>query len=935
MQLRDYQQQAVYAVYDYLRNKDGNPCVVIPTGGGKTPCLSAICMDAVTKWNGRVLVLAHVKELLEQSANTLRHIVPDLPIGVYSAGLNSRDTSESVIVAGIQSVYTRAEELGHFDLVIIDEAHLIPPDGEGMYQTFLTAMREINPHIRLIGLTATPYRMKSGLLCGPDNLLNDICYEIGVKELIEQKYLCPLKTKGGRSKVDCSNLHVRAGEFIAAEVDELMNNADLVASACREIIIQTKDRHSVLIFAASVAHAEHVKETITKFSGCECGLVTGDTPSVDREILLKRFKGEKVDSNLFGDKVPRLKYLVNVNVLTTGFDAPNVDCVVLLRPTASPGLYYQTCLDMETEVLTPSGWRYCHEITTGDIVGTFDLDTEEIVYASAEDKVHRSLRHGESMYGITNPHLDIRVTNNHNMVVRGRGITCLNWQLQTAEHVATRREGYKIPVAGHGERFTDNAALTDSEVAFLGWFLMEGYKNHCNGTITISQSVTKYHDDIRRVLTECGFGFREYRQERQGTLAGYQDNIAFVIPHGIPRGEQSGKSGWSYLEKWIDKDVPDVYSLLSKRQFRILLQAMNQANGHHRDLSKLDYVPRTKTISCGCRRRLADRIQQLAIERGFRCSVRHVFPTPSEWNSSPQDQWSIAVREIKTSYVGGTRKYANPLIPNRCQLEQVPYTPNEWVWCLTTEKGTLVTRRNGKVAIVGNCGRGFRLHESKNDCLVLDYGGNIMRHGPVDAITIKDGREGQKGVAPMRECPECQAIMHAHIKICADCGYVFPEPEAAKHETEASEAGIISGGMEDNEYDVQNVYYSVHTKRGADQWTPKTMKIEYRVGFTHSHSEWVCPEHEGWARKRFEKWWLERSNDPLPETAEEAVDIANAGGLAMPITITVRKIPGEKYDKIIRYELGEVPEGVAANIGNLDAWGDPIVNNESYDDVPF
>jgi len=573
MQLRDYQQAAIDAVYDYLRNKDGNPCVVLPTGSGKTPLLSAICMDAVTMWNGRVLVLAHVKELLEQSANTLRRIAPDLPVGVYSAGLNSRDTNESVIVAGIQSVYTRADELGHFDLIIVDECHLLAPEGDGMYQTFLTAMREINPLIRLIGLTATPYRMKSGLLCGPDNLLNDICFEIGVKELIEQKYLCPLKTKGGRSKVDCSNLHIRAGEFIPAEVDELMNNADLVASACREIIMQTKDRHSVLIFAASVAHAEHVKETIEKFSGCECGLVTGDTPSTDRETILKRFKGEKVDSNLFGDAVPQLKYLVNVNVLTTGFDAPNVDCVVLLRPTASPGLYYQCC------------------------------------------------------------------------------------------------------------------------------------------------------------------------------------------------------------------------------------------------------------------------------------------------------------------------------------------------------------------------GRGFRLHESKQDCLVLDYGGNILRHGPVDAITVKDSREGQKGVVPMRECPECQTIMHARVKICPDCGYVFPEPEAAKHETEASEAGIISGGMEDTEYDVRDVYYSVHTKKGADQWTPKTMKIEYRVGFNHSHCEWVCPEHDGWARKRFEKWWLERSNDPLPETAEEAVDIANAGGLAMPITITVRKIPGEKYNKIIRCVLDEVPEGVAANMGNLDVWGDPIPNDS--DDIPF
>ena len=632
--------------------------------------------------------------------------------------------------------------------------------------------------------------------------------------------------------------------------------------------------------------------------------------------------------------MPQLKYLVNVNVLTTGFDAPNVDCVVLLRPTASPGLYYQMCLDMETEVLTPFGWRHCHEITTGDMVGTFDLEAEEIVYVHAEDKVHRPLRRGESMYGITNPRLDIRVTNNHNMVLRCTGKTCKNWQVQPADQVATRRDGYMIPVAGCGQQYDQEANLTDAEIAFLGWFLTDGYKNHCNGTVTISQSAGKFPDEIRHILTSCGFGFREYRQPHSGDLAQYDDNILFVIPHGEPRGEQYGKSGWAYLEDWIDKDVPYIYNSLSKRQFRILLKAMNQGNGSHQDLSKLDYTPRTMTINLGCRRRLADRMQQLAIERGFRCDVRHVIPTPSEWNQYPQEQWSIAVREIYTSFIGGTRKDKNELVPNRCQLGEVPYTSNEWVWCLTTQKGTLVTRRNGKVAIVGNCGRGFRLHETKQDCLVLDYGGNIMRHGPVDAITIKESREGQKGVTPMRECPECQAIMHARIKICADCGYVFPEPETAKHETEASEAGIISGDIEDTEYDVQDVYYSVHTKRGADAWTPKTMKVEYRVGFNHSHSEWVCPEHDGWARKRFEKWWLERSNDPLPETAEEAVDIANAGGLAMPITITVRKIPGEKYNKIIRTVLGEVPEGVAANMGNLDAWGDPITNDPN-DDVPF
>ena len=288
-----------------------------------------------------MLVLAHVKELLEQSAQTLRTIAPGLQVGVYSAGLGRRDTKHSVIVAGIQSIYKRACELDAFDLIIVDEAHLLPPDGEGMYQSFLSDARIVNPNVRLIGLTATPYRLKSGMLCGPENLLNQICFEIGVKELIVQGYLSPLKTKSGRKKAEYGNLHIRAGEFVGSEVEALIDTDELVGAACREIAAATQDRKSVLIFASSVAHAEHVKSVLETIVGTECGLITGNTPPNIRDELINRFKGKLVAANLFGDPKPPLKYLINVNVLTTGFDAPNVDCVVLLRPTASPGLYYQ------------------------------------------------------------------------------------------------------------------------------------------------------------------------------------------------------------------------------------------------------------------------------------------------------------------------------------------------------------------------------------------------------------------------------------------------------------------------------------------------------------------------------------------------------------------------------------------------------------------
>ena len=137
MQLRPYQQACIDAVYGHLRTRDDHPCAVVPTAGGKTPIMATICRDAVACWNGRVLILAHVKELLEQTADKLRTVCPEVEFGIYSAGLKRRDTEHPVIVAGIQSVYKRACELDAFDLVLVDEAHLIPLEGDGMYRQFL------------------------------------------------------------------------------------------------------------------------------------------------------------------------------------------------------------------------------------------------------------------------------------------------------------------------------------------------------------------------------------------------------------------------------------------------------------------------------------------------------------------------------------------------------------------------------------------------------------------------------------------------------------------------------------------------------------------------------------------------------------------------------------------------------------------------------
>lgn len=557
-QLRPYQRAAVEAVYEHLRTRDDNPAVVLPTAAGKSWVIAQLVQDAVLRWGGRVLVLAHVKELLEQNAEKIRWLCPEVSIGIYSAGLNRREIDKPAIIAGIQSVYKRACDLGAFDLVIVDEVHMIPLDGEGMYRTFLAEAKVINPRLRVIGLTATPFRLASGPICTPEGILNHICYEVGVRELIRDGYLCPLVTKAGINKADFGRLHVRGGEFVADEVEDLMDDDRLVAAACAEIVAYTHDRRSVLVFAAGVRHGRHVARVLAEMSAREVGFLDGQTPTGERAELIARFRGESRD--LLGQKVP-LKYLVNVNVLTTGFDAPNIDCVAILRPTMSPGLYYQ-------------------------------------------------------------------------MV-----------------------------------------------------------------------------------------------------------------------------------------------------------------------------------------------------------------------------------------------------------------------------------------------GRGFRLHPGKQNCLVLDFGGNALRHGPVDQLKMPDAPGRGTGEAPAKECPECLSVIAAGYARCPECGYEFPPPERQKHDARASTAGVLSGQSTDTEYEVRDIRYSVHVKHGASADAPKTMRVDYFIGQFTSVSEWVCFEHDGYARWKAEQWWNRRSPDPVPDTAGRAVEIAEAGGVAWTEKIVVRSTAGEKYDRIVGYTLAPKPEPVLIEAG-VDELGD-------------
>jgi DNA repair protein RadD len=208
LQLRSYQQAAVDAAYEFLRARDGNPLLVLPVGAGKSIVIAQIVKDAVELWGGRILVVTHSAELVEQNARKIKQLCPSLDVGIFCAGLNRRDVRSNAICASIQSVYRHATQVDAVDLIIVDEAHAIPPDGEGMYRTFLQEAKIVNPGVRLLGTTATPFRTSSGLIFGPDQLFDDVCFEAGIKELITQGYLAPLVTKSGATQFDTSGLRV-------------------------------------------------------------------------------------------------------------------------------------------------------------------------------------------------------------------------------------------------------------------------------------------------------------------------------------------------------------------------------------------------------------------------------------------------------------------------------------------------------------------------------------------------------------------------------------------------------------------------------------------------------------------------------------------------------------------------------------------------------
>ncbi len=329
MNLRPYQRQAIDMLFSWLSSNAGNPCIVAPTGSGKSIILAEIIRRVMELWPAsRILVLSHVKELLEQDADKIFAVWPGCPLGIFSAGLGKKVSSMPVTVAGIQSVRKCAEKFGSVDAVIVDECHLISHNEIGGYRTFLAKLKDVNPVMRIIGLTATPYRLGHGLITDKPAIFDALLEPVSVRQLISQGYLSPLRSKATEEELSVEGVAKRGGEFIAHDLAAKVNTPEANAFIADEVIRRAGNRKAWLFFCTGVDHARAMCEALRE-RGIEAAVVTGDIPQGERDRIIKDFREE------------RIKALTNCDVLTTGFDYPGIDLIAMCRPTMSPGLYLQ------------------------------------------------------------------------------------------------------------------------------------------------------------------------------------------------------------------------------------------------------------------------------------------------------------------------------------------------------------------------------------------------------------------------------------------------------------------------------------------------------------------------------------------------------------------------------------------------------------------
>ena len=333
MKLRPYQITALNSIHNALKQQKEVLLQAI-MGAGKTVIITRLINRYFKETDRKFLILAHKQELVEQFEKTFREMsdVPFHEIGISCAGLKQKDTHKRITIGTVQTFVNQAEHYGYTDLLVIDEAHKIEIGKGSQYDQIINMLRSHNAKLRIIGITATPFRLGHGFIygdkCTGKNLFQNLTHHIMYEELREQGYLMKLEGKvavAEQYQQDISHVG-KNGDYVLNQLGDMMSKAIHLQTAVDAIHEHCRDFKCICVFCCTIDHAEKLKNLL----GEECTTVHSKLTEIERFQNIADWKSGKK------------RIITSVNILIEGFDHPPLDCLVCARPTLSTSLYLQS-----------------------------------------------------------------------------------------------------------------------------------------------------------------------------------------------------------------------------------------------------------------------------------------------------------------------------------------------------------------------------------------------------------------------------------------------------------------------------------------------------------------------------------------------------------------------------------------------------------------
>lgn len=731
--LRPYQESALGEIRSAFLSGHKRVICQGPVAFGKTILSAQIIRMALSR-GSRVIFTAPAISLIDQTVSAFEG-QGITGIGVMQANHPRTDPSAKVQVASVQTLARR--NIPSASLIIVDECHID-------YQVIRDLMDE-RRDVYFIGLSATPWSRGLGLRW--EKLITPIT----TAELIDQGYLSKFRVYAPDAP-NLSGVKTIAGEYSEKEVAEIMGDNKLIGSAV-DNWLESGENRPTLCFAVNCAHAEELaKEFAAK--GVVAGYCDAHTDRVEMARLERRFRSGEI------------RVVCSVRKITTGVDWP-VSCIIDNAPTKSEMLH---CLDSKTEILTSTGWKGIGEIKEGDCVASCrGVDTSDGCWAIVDGVVRRRMNHNEKWVLYESPHSDFRVTDSHNMLFKGAGAGKEKPFIRmTALKMASYRSGGKYPTAIKIPQI--GVPLNEDELYIIGMLMSDGSWTRSQGYIYQSERHMCIIERIESTLKRLGISFRKSpiaAPKRGSDVKQRHRRWRYNLPLNKPREKvgigrfaphpdsvkYNGYRGIGYLMPYLDKDLSLMLMAMSREQFLFLFRGIFDGDGFKKVAA--DYTPRTKDIVT-VRKDLADRLQMLGAIHGLTVNVRQYQPEGRKL------QYLISFRDKMWRHCGGHQRTNN---------FQISDSTDEEVWCVSTPTGNIVTRRNGKVTVMGNCqkiGRGLRVNPGTEDLIIFDHAGNTLRLGLITEIHhefLDKTKPGEK-----REKPE---LRKSKPKPCSKCNVLF------------------------------------------------------------------------------------------------------------------------------------------------------------------